>query len=253
MAITLLGSSDGRIVIADPAEFAGATALTALLTILPTATLTGQELIGQWTANMGGGWLLIRDGAKLDLVVGQTTSTSTWRGRQTVDVLAGSSLARIGIRWRASDQSMEIWVNGTQVSVSVWNSWNNSPASIYDSAEALHIGRRQQEALDGLDADYSEVAAYTAYLSDSDMAAYGQGFSPDLLAQGPENRVVYLPLLNTSDLTDPWSGIAGTLTGGADADHPPMIYPAGVLGVIQGAAGSGGGNRRRRSLICGAA
>lgn len=258
MAINLLGSGNDRVDIGDQSAIGGATELSVLLTVKPAASFGANRIITQWSSGASDQAFLISaisagSSSAVGFVVSGGEGIGTFRGRQTNSaIISGGTVGRLGCRWRASDGSTEIWQDGSSQSVSTWIA-NNSPASISNSSSAVQIAHETYEAFDGVDGDYSEVAIYTAYLSDDDMAAYGAGFSPDLLSQGAMNRVVYLPLLNTSDLTDPWSGITGTLTGGSNADHSPVIYPSGVLSVVQVAASPPEGNRRRRALICGRA
>lgn len=62
--------------------------------------------------------------------------------------------------------------------------------------------------------------------------------SPELVR--PSDLKVYFGLLgDSSPERDYWGGLSGTITGTvAAADHPPIIYPSGILDVIKASGGA---------------
>ena len=243
MAINLLSSGNARVDIGDRSELSGAAALTVLITLKPASSFGANRIVTQWGGSQGSQCFLIgaQSSGTSSAVGFVIQNAGSYKGRQTSgSTIAANTLVRLGFRWNASGNVMEIWKDGASQSVSTWIG-DGSNASLLNSASSVQVGYETAEAFALVDGDYSEFAIYTAYLSDDDMAAYGVGYSPDLLAQGATSRVAYLPLRNTTDLTDPWSGITGTLTGGSSVDSSPLIMPAGVLSMTQTAAGGGGG------------
>lgn len=88
--------------------------------------------------------------------------------------------------------------------------------------------------MDGLIAD---AALWNVSLSDDDAAALAAGVSPLLIR--PDALVAYWPLIGAySPEIDEVGAFPLTLTGTAQADHPPIIYPSGIIDVIKATGGA---------------
>lgn len=222
-SVALLGASDARIEFTDSSNvFAGRSKLTLLLTVTLTgAPASGKRMVGQWgNASNERSWLLnVDDTDELGMGLANTLSGCCY-GKITTDVnLTNGSTYRICAKLDSTANQGAIWVNGVSRTVGVYvNSFN---LSTEDGVGPIYIGREEDQAADGLDADYSEFAAYSSYVPDWVCEAYGKGFSPDTYIA---TRIFYVRLTNTSDLTDHMGALGGTNTSGTNAVHPAMFY-----------------------------
>lgn len=97
----------------------------------------------------------------------------------------------------------------------------------------------------------AEAAIYSVALTTDEIASLynnGIGLSPKMVR--PDALVAYWPLLQTDGDIDWWGQF--NMTAGnspTHADHNPVEYPGGIASVQLAQAA---GNRRRRTLICGA-
>lgn len=85
-----------------------------------------------------------------------------------------------------------------------------------------------------------EAAIYNAALADSEVAELAAGFSPALVR--PDALVGWWRLLDSDADADWWGQNDLTAVNTPTySQHPPIIYPNGLLTVNQAAAGGGGG------------
>jgi hypothetical protein len=253
MAITLAGSGNDRVDFGDIAAIAGATAITVAVTLKPSAinAATNNRVIHQWASSTFGAFLIqVVDTDEIGFTV---RNGSLLYGPKTtaLNLTAGNTyriVARIGGLGGTKTQS--IWVNGSAATTTAW--FSGSPASIQNSTSSVQIGHETAETSDGVDGDYSEAAIWLESVPDWVAEAYGQGYTA-LVYQ--KNQLLYAPLENTSRTNDIVGGLTGTLTGGATADHPRIIYPAWpeiILSAAAAADSSGAGSSSGSSTVAGA-
>jgi hypothetical protein len=236
MAITLAGSGNDRVDFGDIAAIAGATAITVAVTLKPSAinAATNNRVIHQWASSTFGAFLIqVVDTDEIGFTV---RNGSLLYGPKTtaLNLTAGNTyriVARIGGLGGTKTQS--IWVNGSAATTTAW--FSGSPASIQNSTSSVQVGHETAETADGVDGDYSEAAIWLESVPDWVAEAYGQGYTA-LVYQ--KNQILYAPLENTSRINDIVGGLTGTLTGGATADHPRIIYPAWPEIILSAAGGA---------------
>jgi hypothetical protein len=253
MAITLAGSGNDRVDFGDIAAIAGATAITVAVTLKPSAinAATNNRVIHQWASSTFGAFLIqVVDTDELGFTV--RNGSSLYGPKTTaLNLTAGNTyriVARIGGLGGTKTQS--IWVNGSAATTTAW--FSGSPASIQNSTSSVQVGHETAETSDGVDGDYSEAAIWLESVPDWVAEAYGQGYTA-LVYQ--KNQLLYAPLENTSRTNDIVGGLTGTLTGGATADHPRIIYPAWpeiILPAAAAADSSGAGSSSGSSTVAGA-
>jgi hypothetical protein len=253
MAITLAGSGNDRVDFGDIAAIAGATAITVAVTLKPSAinAATNNRVIHQWASSTFGAFLIqVVDTDELGFTV--RNGSSLYGPKTTaLNLTAGNTyriVARIGGLGGTKTQS--IWVNGSAATTTAW--FSGSPTSIQNSTSSVQIGHETAETADGVDGDYSEAAIWLESVPDWVAEAYGQGYTA-LVYQ--KNQLLYAPLENTSRTNDIVGGLTGTLTGGATADHPRIIYPAWpeiILSAAAAADSSGAGSSSGSSTVAGA-
>lgn len=95
----------------------------------------------------------------------------------------------------------------------------------------------------------AEAAIWNVALSDDDALALAAGFCP--LMVRPDALVAYWPLIGVNspetDEVAPANNL--TLSGTAQADHPPIIYPSGIIDVVKASGGAPPAVNRRRRVI----
>lgn len=226
MAVNLLGSSDARIDYGDLAAFDGHSAFSVAITVrLSAAPASGQRMFQQWGNTPGErSWILNADSTdELGFCIVNGASGGFY-GKITTDVnLTNGTLYRIVCKVNSAANAGAIWVNGVSRTVTPYVASDSTQTGT--STTPVEIGRGIDELVDGLDADYSEVAAWSTYVPDWFCEAYGKGYSPDFYLP---SRIFYAPLFNTSHLLDRQGGVAGTNSSGTDAAHPSMLYPIRV-------------------------
>jgi hypothetical protein len=253
MAITLAGSGNDRVDFGDIAAIAGATAITVAVTLKPSAinAATNNRVIHQWASSTFGAFLIqVVDTDEIGFTV--RNGSSLYGPKTTaLNLTAGNTyriVARIGGLGGTKTQS--IWVNGSAATTTAW--FSSSPTSIQNSTSSVQVGHETAETSDGVDGDYSEAAIWLESVPDWVAEAYGQGYTA-LVYQ--KNQLLYAPLENTSRTNDIVGGLTGTLTGGATADHPRIIYPAWpeiILSAAAAADSSGAGSSSGSSTVAGA-
>ena len=225
MAINLLGSGDARLE-SSLDDTDGSTSLSVAFTVVPSAITGNLRFCGRWgPLTTDQGFLVASiDTNELFFGVHKSGGGFVARSHKTTGLnLANGTTYRVVCRWRASDQAMEIWVNGNQETTSQVD--GGSPAS-QDSAVSFYVGREQSTPVDGEDGDYSEVALWTEYVPDWFCIAYGKGYSPEFYKTA--NGLHYWPLPNTSHLTDRWGVTNMTNTAGTSSSHAAVIYKHSV-------------------------
>jgi hypothetical protein len=224
MAINLLGASDAKVSYGDMAAIAGLTALTVSITFNASSIANDERICSQWSSNPQA-WLIANvDTDEIFFLVAQDAGGTVRKGVKTTDTnFATGTLYRCVFRWRASDQAMQIWVNGVSKTTTAFaDAGGGAPSSINNSTAAVTVGKDSPGDVDGWDADYSEFALHSAYMPDDYCIAYGKGYSPKFYRR---NGILYAPFINTNTLRDQWGGLTGTNTAGTAAAHPRVIYP----------------------------
>lgn len=225
MAINLLGSSNARVDFGTgiTALISGSGSLTIALTLKLTAAPGDFRLATQW----GNGasepsWLLsCNSSGQVNFLISNTVGQFYGKTATSLAMVNGG-LYRIVAKVQPSSNSGAIWVNGVSETVAQFIASDNT--TVGGSIRSLEIGHETDEAVDGQDGDYSEVAIWKSYLADEFCEAYGLGYSPRFYRATP--LVFYAPLWNTAHLVEEASGFTGTNSSGTDADHPPMRYPS---------------------------
>lgn len=239
MAVELLLSGSDRVDFGDVSQIAGATALSIALRLKPAGSLSGR-LATQWGSNDPARAFIFQAGASGDVrfLVSPGGGSSTWLGKLT-DNAVFSSGVQSGVvgTWSASSGSLELFHNGTNEAVSEWIA-SGSPASIANPSTSIQVGHETHSSSNGKDGDFSEFALWTIKLPEDFAKAISNGASPLIY---PRGLVLYSRMANTDDIDDIVNGYTGTLTGGANAKHPPVIYPASpmVMPWVTGAAPTG--------------
>jgi hypothetical protein len=225
MAIALSGASDARVDYGDIPALAGLTAISVAFTFKPTTAVSGTErLITQWGSPSSLEGCLLIATTDTDEVAILIHGAAGNYGKKTTDLnLTSGTTYRIVMRVTLSSAG-SIWVNG--VSRTVAASASDPVVSSGNSSNSLQIGHETDEAIDGEDGEYSEVAIWGESVPDWICEAYGKGYSPAFYQR---SRIFYAPLHNITHLRDRWGGVAGTNTAGTDAAHPSMLYPRGRM------------------------
>jgi hypothetical protein len=237
VAIALSGASNARVDFGDIAAIGGLAAISVAFTFKPTTAVSGTErLITQWGSPASTDAALLiatTDTDELAIIVGGAAGLY---GKKTTDVnLTSGTLYRIVMRLTISSGGVHagagsIWVNG--VSRTIAAVFSDAVITIRNAGTSFQIGHETDEAIDGEDGEYSEVAVWGESVPDWVCEAYGIGASPRVYRQ---NGILYGPLWNTTHIWDEWGGAVGTNSSGTDADHPTMTYPRSPLMVTVGA------------------
>lgn len=245
MAIQLLGTNNARISAGDVAAIAGETALSVAFTIRLISLATGSRFVTQWGGATGSQAFLIQlvDTDEAAYAI-SNAGGSYFSAKTTVLNLAAGGTYRMVFTWATgTPNTMTITVNGVAQATADFIGTTNI-AAVINSATAVQVGHETDEAEDGIDGDYSEIAIWGAVLSASDRAAYGAGVAPPDLSASAADRILYIPAYSTTNLPtpDPWGGNTITQTGGTDAPHPGTAV-AGADALMAWAR-----RRRRRRL-----
>lgn len=214
MAIDLTGGSGDNVNFGDVATD-GLTAMTFAFTLLYGSpgrftTKGNDEGVRSWDAHSAvGGNIQFNVFSASQIYSRKTTS---------LDLTAGQ-LYRIVVTWLASPKDMEYWVNGVLEPDAI--GFNGSVASIRATSGPFKMGAPDWGAAVG--GDYSEVAIWDHVVPQWVREAYGKGMSPRFYRRG---GIFYCKMVNTDYLIDEWGGMDGVNSGGANAPHPRIYYPA---------------------------
>jgi len=228
MAIFLDPSGNDQIDYGDLSEIDGLTEFSIAIDILPTATLATGRVTSKWgnAETTDQAFLnLIASTGEVQFGVEGDTFTSDFSGRQTgAGTVVNGTRSKILMTWKASPKEFHIFHNGVDESLSTWLD-DNSPAAIDSNTDTgVQLGHQTDAAAAGFEANYSEVAMWSVQVPDWMGLAYtGGNYSPLFFREG---MFLHSRLTNTADTRDMASGFAGSLTGGANAAHGPMVYPA---------------------------
>ena len=236
MAVTLVGSGNDRIDFGDMSAIAGLTGMSIAITIKPS-TVTAERIVTQWGGS-GSEQAFLAQCENSSGTVGFVVrgGAAVHNGRKTGNVLSNGATSRLLWSWDTPGDH-NIFHNGTDESLSTFIADDNV-TSLTDSPNAVQVGHETDETADGIDGDYSEFAIWDHKVPDWVGLAYSSGgFSPLFY---PEGLILYSRLTNTSDTDDIIGGLAGALTGGANAAHPSMIYPSSPLVMPWATAVAGG-------------
>jgi hypothetical protein len=221
--MSLLAANGSRIDFGDLAAIDGLTAITVAFTIKPTVSLANNRLVHKWgnAANAPAFLAQVIDTDNILFVVNNGAGTAL-RGDKTTDhPLAIGTLSRVVCRWRASDQEVNIWVNGaarTDTAV-----FNNTVSALGTTTASVQVGYESAEGVNPQSGDYSEFVIWNRYLTDDEVIQYGKGFSANFMRTG---GILYAPLINANSLGDLWGGVIATnpITQGTTADHPSVYH-----------------------------
>lgn len=225
MAVELLGAGNDRIDFGDIAALAGKTALTVAFTLLPDNNTDVLRLLSQWgnTAASEQCFLSATAFARRPGIV--VYNGGNYFGRSCDNnVLTAGVQSRVLMTWATGTPNViHIWVDGVDQPVSAW-SGNANVASLLNSVRSVQLGHETDEAIDGVDGDYAELAIWDVVVPNWFAIAYTtHGLSPRFCRNG---GILYAPLWNTGTLNDEWGGIAGAQVGAANAAHPRVFYPS---------------------------
>jgi hypothetical protein len=222
-AINLLGASNAQLDFGD-VPMGGETAVSVAVTVRLVSPFSGaSRFVSKWGDDPSEqAFVLIRqDTDEVGLIANDSIFTRKYGCATTDSPLVAGDVARIVGVISVSPQSCRIWVNGTERTTTL--TFTDAPMfSIRDVTTPLQIGHETDEAEDGTDGDFAEVAVWVQAIPDHVAISYGQGFSPQFFRQ--YLGAFYAPLLNTNTegLRDVWGGILGTNTAGTSASHPPV-------------------------------
>lgn len=226
MAITLVGSGNDRLDFGDPASFAGVTGFSFFIIHKPSSVTNDARIAGQWSDNF---LFAIQDSDEIGFVVKETTGP-VFYGKKTTDLnmSAGNEYRILVTVAFGSPPTIHIYVNGTDRTVAEFVGSGNV-TEMSDAAQAFQVGHETSSATDGNDGDYSELAIWSRALTG---LAGGEATELTVNNKLPTcidatGRLIYLPMANTTDLTDQWGSITASLTGGANATHPTMVACGG--------------------------
>lgn len=226
MAVNLLGSSNARVDFGDIAGIGGATALTIAFTLRPTVALpaSGGRIVTQWGNGASEPAFLVGATDTDEIAIVVSNGVGAFYGKKTTGLnMVDGTTYRVVTKVNPPSNVGAIWVNGAAEAIDVFLASNN--LTILNSIRSVQVGHETDEAVDGVDADYSEVAIWPEYVPDWFCGAYGRGFAPSFYRR---NLIFYAPLINTSHLREVARGVLGTNTAGTDAAHPSMLYPRRV-------------------------
>lgn len=168
---------------------------------------------GQWALRASPSAIVLVARLKTAAVSATVPSTNVWY--------------HVGFRHRDdTSNNFQLFINGS-LEASTYND-NSGFAAGANSIVATLRSSGQYCAI-------AEAAVWNTPLSDDEFAILGAGFSPDSVR--PESLVLYDPMLSGSVAYNAWESTAATDTETgtvSDEDHPPIIYPDGVLDVVQG-------------------
>lgn len=230
MAINLASASSGRVDFGDLSGLAAQTALSFAIILKPTATFfTNDRIFTQWGSVAGDRNVLcnIQDSVEIGFVA--TDGAGGFFGRKTTDV----SMA-VGTEYRVlctiafgSPPVIHIYVNGVDRTLAVFIGSADIAQSI-DSTSALQVGFETAESNQNPDGDYAEFAVWQRELNSTEASAFTPGNQyPTCLGS---TGLIYLPMNDTTDLTDRWSSVTAALTDGSNATHPTMVNCGGPFG-----------------------
>lgn len=225
MAIYLTDGTD-NLSFGDQSFMAGLTEFTVFLAwrVQPSGTADDRDLVSQYgTVAANRAFLLsIADNDELAVYVtnGVDDFPTGFFARKTTDLnLTANVLYRILVSVAfGSPPTIRILVNGSPMALAEIAS--NNVTAMANAATNLKIGAgdRGNTAAEG---DYAEFACWSRLLTAEEEWRLGEGQPPSCITDTAGRRL-YLPMANTSDLTDAWSSVTATLTGGSNGTHPAL-------------------------------
>lgn len=230
MAINLASTSSGRVDFGDLAGLAAQTALSFAIILKPTATFFSDDRIfSQWGTVAGDRNILcaLQDSVEIGFVT--TDGAGSFFGRKTTDVSMS-----VGTEYRilitityGTPPVIHIYVNGTDRTLATFVG-SADVAQSPDATTALQVGFETAESHQNVDGEYSEFAVWQRELNSTEAAAFTPGNQyPTCLGS---TGLIYLPMNDTTDLTDRWSSVTAALTDGSNATHPTMVNCGGPFG-----------------------
>ena len=225
MAINLLQTNTAYVDFGNLTGVADVTELTVALCIKLTANPnTNEALLCQWgaTASTQAFALYTLDTNEIAWLVHDDAGAGfSWRGAKTTALnIADGSTYWICARWKASESTVSLTINGTIPSLI--DLYPNEPiVAVQNSSADIRVGYHPNIGTGQcLDADYAEIAIWSRCLTDQEALDYSLGHAPSEL--GENGRIFYFKALDTSTLTDEWGEATVTNHSGTDADHPDM-------------------------------
>lgn len=159
------------------------------------------------------------------LVVRSYTRVGSITNVQTTTAVELNKWSNIGATFEDVSGGQKPWVNGVQENSALPREYPNSVAR-------CSIGQASDNSPNQrFSGKIAEVGVWDVILSDPEMRALADGFSPPMIR--PEHLVAYWPCFGKSDPKSNSMGIKTTTTLRMnwantplqDDDHPPMIYP----------------------------
>lgn len=229
MAVNLSPASDGRFDFGDLAGVGNQGALSFSIILKPTAAVVdGSRVFHDW--GVSGNELVflaaLADGDELGFVV--SDGSFNFFGRKTTDLnLTNGTTYRIVITILfGSPPVIHIYVNGVDKSLVEFIGSSNVTQSIDSPGPGtVQVGHESRESIDGVEGDYSEFAIWQRVLSQAQADEFTLNNHYPYCC-GPAG-LLYLPMNDTTNLTDSWGGAPATLTDGSNATHPTMLACSG--------------------------
>jgi len=229
MALELLNGGDARVEFGACSGVNGATQLTVSIWITPDSPKAGgTRLCGRWGSG-GNTWLVGTSGTgdRIEFIV--SDGSNLFGERTAASSITLGSLNRVVLRWDYNGGSpvMNAYINGSADSMT--SLYGGTVTSLNTSTSETFVGHEAAESADGIDGDYSEFAVWSTYLTDTQAQNISNNYAADWY---PTDGVVYVPLTNTSTLTDQFNSNDGTQTGASNATHPTVTQSASSIPVF---------------------
>ena len=221
MAIALSGLTTNNVSFGDLAGLAGQSALSfALVLKVNSLGAEPREIAHQWSTSGADRNFTIRL-SNTDEIAFYVGNGTTLFGRETttVNFTNGNTYRIVCTVLFGSPPVMHIYVNGSEQTLTALAS--NDVTSSLDSTSAVKVGYDVLEDVNAIDGDYAEFAIWQRELTSGQALEYTANNRYPTCC-GPTG-LIYLPMTDTTTLTDQWSSVTATLTGGSNATHPTMV------------------------------
>lgn len=236
-------ASTNNVSFGDVGTLSGLTNVTVFQIVKPSESADSRDLFGQYSSTESDKAIICftHDTDEIGCYVtdGTTGFPSGYFARKTTDLnIASGTTYRIAVTVSfGGSPSMNIWVNGTNRTTTSIAA--GSVTSMINSTAALKVGSTDlgNNALAG---DYAEFAVWNRVLSNDEIAGLtSSNYPPSCYATG---GLVYLPMLDTTDVDDEFGSLTATVTGGSNGTHPTMASCPGGAPIAFDAATDGGDN-----------
>ncbi|KKN73413.1 hypothetical protein LCGC14_0401160 [marine sediment metagenome] len=138
-----------------------------------------------------------------------------------------------GVSRAADNSDLSVWVDGAETTATPSA---NTPATAVDRVTVMAYWRNSIVQSSSFQGHVAEPAFWDRALSDAEVIALSNGYSPTFFKRGLEH---YAPFIRDQD-RDLITGDAFTVAGSPTvADHPPIIYPAPKFYIMAPPAAGG--------------